>query len=188
MRNVRQLGLMLVAICAMSIMFSASAGASEFLSSEENGRLTAKALETQTFNTEEGNVECTGLSLLNGTAQKLSVQLHVTLDYKTCKAFGTSATVSPALYLFLANGKVHIQSQITVTGLGGCLVLVPAQTVGTVTYTNVGNEINLTPNVTGIHYTAHSKCLVPGTFTTGTYVGKSLVALASGAGFVKWDA
>jgi hypothetical protein len=188
MRVVRKTGLVLVAVCVMGFALSASASASMF-SSTEAGKITAKALETQTFTTSAGVVTCTTVAA-SGEVGRLSEDVHVTIHYSGCKAFGLAATVSLALYLFLASGEVHIVNPITVNaGAGSCLVLVPPQLDWTVKYSNQAAGVILTPEVKGIKYTTEGNgCAVKGTFANGEYKGKSLVSLANGIGIVKWEA
>lgn len=191
-RNVT--GIALAAICIMALAFAATANAESMFSSTEVGALSAKALQTQKFNTDEGLVECTGLHATEGEAQRLSVHIRITVQYTGCKAFGLTATVSPALYLFLALiGRVHLRASVTINaGAGQCIVTVPSsknQSLSTVKYENSGKNIVLTPEVTNISYeAAGAGCAAPGTFGDGTYEGKSVGGLANGTGSVRWDA
>ena len=174
MRNVRQLGLVLVAVCAFCAMTAASAVAHpEFLASAIKAQLSGKATQTQKFNTDFGAVECTALTVSGETTALRSTEQEVTVNYKTCKAFGLGATVSPALYLFLSLGNVHILSTILIAS-ASCHLLVLPQTVSKVLYANLSNEILITPEVSGIAYEGKGPTC-SGSNTNGTYEGKSLL-------------
>lgn len=117
---------------AMSVAGAASASAAEF--NGPKGSLEAKALATQTFKTAAGNVECEKLSATGTVEGGKKPTQNATVTYETCKAFGHTATVSPAHYEFNANGSVKIITEaITVTvkveGVTKCTVTVPTQTI-----------------------------------------------------------
>ena len=174
MRNVKQLGLVLVAVSAFCAMTAASAVAHpEFLASAIKAQLTGKATQTQKFNTDFGAVECTALTVSGETAALRSTQQAVTVNYKSCKAFGLAATVSPASYLFLSLGSVHILSTILISSLE-CHLRVLPQTVSNILYTNLGPEILITPDVSGIAYEGTGPTC-SGSNKNGTYQGKSLL-------------
>ena len=180
MRNVRQLGLALVTVCAMSALIVSSAAAHpEFLASAAGLALTGKATETQVFKTKFGNVECTALTVSGTTGATRSLDQHVTVVYSKCKAFGLAAVITPALYLFLSLHFVHVQKPITITATG-CVLTVKPQTVGTVAFTTVGSELLITPSVTGIAYEGTGSAC-SGSAKDGTYAGTSLVSAIGGS-------
>ena len=183
MRNVRQLGLVLVAVCAFCAMTAASALAHpEFLASAINAQLTGRATQTQKFATDFGLVECTALTVSGQTKALRSLEQEVTVNYKTCNAFGLGATVSPALYLFLSLGSVHILSTILIAS-ASCHLLVLPQTVSSILFANTSNELIITPDVSGIRYEGKG-ATCSGSDTNGTYEGKAL--LISTGNTISW--
>ena len=183
MRNVRRLGLVLVAVCAFGALAVSSATAHpEFLSSAVGGQLTGKLIQTQVFNTKFGNVECTALTVSGETIALRSLEQHVTVHYSKCTAFGVTATITPALYLFLSLNAVHVVRPITVTA-SGCTLTVKPQTVGAILYSSKGTELIITPEVTNIAYEGVGS-LCSGSAKTGTYKGQSLLSLPGGE--VSW--
>lgn len=181
-------GLAIMVACAVSAIAVSNASASHF-SSTAAGALTVKKPQTQLFTTNEGNVECTVVKLTKGTAALLSLVQHATIQYEKCKAFGLTATITPALYLFSAdNGQVSVENTITITTLT-CVVNVGStsnKSLKTVVYKNSGSLIVLEPSVKSITYEAETGCPSPGTFSNGTYSGTSEIGLASGTGTLKW--
>ncbi len=191
MRNLKKFGVLLAAVFAFSAI-AASTASAEFTASQ-TGSFESAAEATQVFTTNGGKVECTeakGEGAIEATTQ---VDIHATVHYGTCKAFGiVTVHISTATYTFTTDGIVHIMSPITITVTktlftGHCTITVPAQTVGTVDYTNInGNtEVTLNPTVTGIEYTSTGGvCGSSG--TNGTYTGAS-VAKRVGGGSVSVD-
>jgi hypothetical protein len=174
MRGMKALLMVVVAVCATSAM-TAIAVASEF-NSTGMGALSVTRNATQSFGTNFGNVTCSTI-LLTAEAVLSSKDQHATIQYDKCKAFGTiTVTISPALYLFLASGEVHIVKPITISGLG-CNMTVKAQSVNTIKFINTGKEIELKPEVAGIAYEG-SGTACSGSATNGTYEGTSVIALA----------
>ena len=189
MAHIRFRSMLLVA-CTLSAMSVSSAGASMF-SSSEVGKLTAKALGAQIFTTEAGKIECKGVSLISGNATRLTEDISISVEYSGCKAFGLTATVTPALYLLLSNGTWHNQLTITVNaGAGNCVVRIAKQVWhGLVIFANIVHGINAIVHASSLKYTTEGvACAVQGTFVNGTYDGEILMGLASGVGTIKWEA
>lgn len=183
MRSIK-LGLALVAALAFSATVTASASAASFISSETKAKLLSEGVQSQVFKTNAGEVKCSEAKIEAGETGTVdlpeSVQL-AEIHYGNCLAFGfVPTTLKNADYLFLPNGTVHIDSEVTIVG-GGCEVKVPAQSVGTVKYSDNGNNIKIEPNVTGILYTAKSCPSGNGEAKNGTYTGNSEAMIASGA-------
>jgi hypothetical protein len=186
MQRIRLIGLAFAAVCAISAIIAASAGAAVFLANK-TGLLLGKALATQKFLTHAGLVECTALTA-HGTVTSLKTKKQkAIISYTGCKAFGLAAKVSPAEYEFDAEGKVTILKTITVTATG-CTVTVPGgQTVGPVKYLNkVLGEIEIEPNVGGITSVGVGPACEYAEESVGTYTGNSLVQLDGG--HLIWDA
>jgi hypothetical protein len=191
----------LLAVFALCAIGAASAHAenSEFTASA-TGSLSGSALENQVFNTGAGEVVCTTAATSGTIASVSATEQHVTVNYSGCKAFGlVNVHISAATYNFTAAktekevtqpNRVDIVNPITITVTktlftAHCTVTVPAQTVGTVDFENNGNNVKVTPTVTGIHSTG-SGGVCGGTNSTGTYEGASEVH-REGGGSVGFD-
>lgn len=185
MKRIRVVGLAVVAICAMSAMAAASAVAHEF-NATEMGNITSKSLQTQVFHTAAGNVECTAVKVVEGVAVLKSATQTATVQYEKCKAFGLTATVSPAKYEFQANGSVKLLGSITIKATE-CLVTVPTgQVVGPVSFRNNGKLVEIVPSVKNITSSGTGTACSYASESVGTYVGTSSVGMASGVGTVEW--
>src|SRR6266566_6121728 len=160
MTRIKIIGLALAAVFALSAATAASASAAHFEASESSNllaKVVTGASGEQVFTTKAGKVVCKALKVKAGksTAGKVETQL-ATISYENCTAFGLTATISEAEYLFHAGttpgtGTVDVEKAITIKA-AGCEVKVPAQKgLGKITYKNVGGkEVELVPNVTGI--------------------------------------
>lgn len=185
-RFIKTLGLTFVAAFAFSAVAVAGASAAEFTASAV-GALNGKALETQVFTTTGGTVKCKTATTTGEILTTESEEQHVTVNYDDCTAFGIADVhISPATYLFTANGQVHIENTInidvTVPLLPDCRVTVGPQTVESVTYANNGNNLIVTPNVKDIVYTTNGGLCGP-SGNNGTYTGQNEVNRVGG-GFV----
>jgi len=182
MSSFKKLGV-LVAILALSAIGAANASAATFTESA-TGTLTGKSLNAQVFATNSGQVKCTA-HISGSIVSTATTEQHVTVEYKGCTAFGfASVDVSPATYLVIANGTVHVRNTVTnnVT-LAGCHQTVePQGPLGTITYTNLaGGKLGVDANVTGIAYKGTgSLCGDATTKTNGTYTGNSEVERVGG--------
>jgi hypothetical protein len=188
MRNIRQLGLALVTVCAFCAMAVSSASASLFLA-HPPGLLLAKALLTQVFHTHAGNVECTALKGHGEATSLRALTQELTISYTGCTAFGLAAKITTVKYLFSAdNGLVTLLNTVLITATG-CTVTVPSNkntSLQTLKYLNNGNDIIVDPEVTGIDSVGVGASCAYAEEAIGTYKGSSLVAL-EGPGTVRWD-
>jgi len=191
MNRIRLVGLALVAVCAIGVTTAASAGASTFLLlGATTGKILGKALATQKFITTAGAVECTALTAAGEVNGTHLLTVKATITYTNCKAFGLSATVSPAEYEFSADdGMVTILKTITIKATG-CLVTVPGgQLLSTIQYLNNKpnpGEIEIEPNVTSIKSRGTGAACEYAEEAKGTYTGNSLVAVDPGT--IEWTA
>jgi hypothetical protein len=190
-RNLKVLGLALVAILAMSVMVASAASASTYTASSYTAIGTgANTAGKETFTTPGGTVQCD--SHFEGSLTAPSSTLTVTPKYTNCVAFGfLNATVDfmGCDYLFHAGaskgGGVYDNSTdivceagegpVTITA-GTCKVDVPAQTgLTNVKTTNSGSSVTVEPNVTGIKLNVTTDgfgCPFPGAGEyTGSYHG-----------------
>ncbi len=179
MKGIRLIGLGVLAVLALTVT-AASASAHEFIASKAGAKLEGKALSTQVFTTAAGKVECKALNVTAGETALKSETQKLTIQYKECKAFGLSAEITPAEYVFNANGTVNIQKAITIKA-AGCTVTVPAQEkLGTITYKNSSpvKTITLEPSVTGIKSKGEGFACTYAEEAKGTYAGNSEIAAA----------
>lgn len=181
MKHIKIFGLALVALVALGAMSVSSASAALLLfhSSVAPGKLLAKLVGGRhKFKTGAGTVECETANGEGEIKEKLA-ELQLTLvKYETCKItepINASATVTPADYLFRANGNVTLDNTVKIEG-GGCTITVAPQILGGITYANIAGppmEIEVKANATGIHYVVSGTfCIAKkGLFTDGTYSG-----------------
>lgn len=180
MRTLKTFGVALVAIFALAAVVSASASAASFLATK-TGKLTGEKLQTQVFKTKGGTVECTTLKVSSGEVTELMTETQLaTIKYENCTAYGiVKAEISPAEYLFMANGEVGIKKAITIKATG-CEITVPAQTVSSVAYKNSGEGIEIVPSVTNIESSGTGITCTYSTEKEGTYKGTSFTELEGG--------
>jgi hypothetical protein len=190
MRSMRKFGAFVVAIFALSVIGVTNASAAQFTFSE-TGELAGEALEPPKFGFNGGTVECSTVDTSGNIESKDFSELELTAHYSGCKAFGiANVDISPATYLFTANGEVHIKEAVTITVTktvlsGECAITLPAQTVGTVDFATSGNNLKMTPTFTGIKYTSSgAPCGTSG--ENGTYTGPSEIHRVGG-GTVSFD-
>lgn len=176
-RNLKVLGLALVAVFAMSAMAAAAASANQFHSENAGTELTASALANQEFQYEEegATVVCTNISgtggVVGGGTTGTSVTFHPVYTGCTIPSIGgSSAEVSfnECDYTFTikesANtGPAHVNCAgsssisivIKLSGSAICTFHIAAQTPnGETDYTNGGSgasrDVTVTPTQTGI--------------------------------------
>jgi len=189
-RNVKILGLLVVAAMAMSAMVASAASAVEFHSDSTNTWLTNTTTTgtSHKFDAAGNNITCTTASFKSTQEAKTTSSIKAEATYANCTFFGVAVTVSMGncAYEFKANGEVAVvdrtglncdSAKITFKGtfLGAsCHVEIGEQTgLKTATYdgasTAVGT-VTVTPAVTGITYTATGGlCGETGTKTNGNY-------------------
>jgi archaellum component FlaF (FlaF/FlaG flagellin family) len=200
-RNIKILGLALVAVLAMSAVAVGSASAGEFTGSSYPAEGEGGQTTPHKFTVQGQAVECSTASF-SGSLAAASEQIKITPVYEGCKAFGfLSATVdmNGCYYTFTADGEktgthtrhgsVHIicpgaTKSITVTA-STCTVHIPEQTPtgNKVKFDNITNGLGVvigvlvTSEVTGIHSNPTSGFLCPltekATDVSGVYTGSS---------------
>jgi hypothetical protein len=195
-RNLKALGLALVAVAAFAAFASASASAAEFHSEGKGTTLTGAQETVNTFTANAGTTHCQSAKFTGTTSGTSTTQAtqKVTPAYTECKltAFGgesLNATVDVGCeYNLSANGPVNIEcgtSSMRVTA-PFCTITVNGQEVNKASYSNVGTgttrEILVKSEVTGLKYTQSAFCPTGGgTFENGTYNGTVKVTGESGA-------
>jgi len=193
MRSFKHFGA-LVAVFALCALGAANAQAApKFTSSTGEGSLSGEATTNQVFTAGFGNVTCTAVDVSGTVAGTEKTEQESTVQYTNCKALGVpTAHVTPATYLFTANGTVHVQNSITITITKSivnahCTLTITPQTLGGITYSNDSPNETVAANTSGIDYhSSGGACGSAGTHTDGTYTGTTLVKSSSGS--ISWDA
>jgi hypothetical protein len=205
-RNLKVMGLALVAMFAMAATMASAASAEESFvhtAEIETGELTAKVMATNngegahTFTAGlNGTISC-NTATFTGTSFVTSPQstIEVAPSYTDCTflsvpavqvnmtgctyKFETPSNKEGSVLVVCPKGqKIHFEASL-------CKVEVGPQTVGNVTYTNLPTtpaSVTVTSKVTGITYTAGVGCAVPGTFNNGTYSGSAITTAITPGG------
>ena len=182
-RNLKSLGLALMAVAAFGVVGVSAASAAEFHSEGATTTLTGTQTSQHVFTTTAGTVKC-NTATFSGTQSGATTQfVTVTPFYSGCIAFGfinVPIHVNACTYTFDANnsGQVEIKcpagKAIEMTA-PGCTTTIGAQKgLKSRTYTNEGagttRELTVHTNIAGIHYV---ECGT--TRTNGTYVGTTKI-------------
>jgi hypothetical protein len=187
-RILKTLGVLAVAVFALSVIGAASASAAPKFTASATGTLIGSAKTNQVFTTNGGTTTCTSAATEGAIVSTSSPEQEVTVTYGGCTAFGfINVKITPATYLFTANGEVHIKNTITIEPIGaGCTVTVKPQTVKSVAFDNEPtNKITETSTVKAIKYTSTGG-LCGSSGENGTYTGNSILE-RKGGGSVSWD-
>lgn len=188
-RNLKTLGLAVMAMFALTAVAASAAQAIEFHSEIENTTVTAstEAGSNSVFDAAGSSISCASATFTGSQAAKTSPTLTVTPVYSNCTflgVVGVPVETNGCQYTFNANGEVAITgascTAITFQAVG-CKVEVGKQSgLKEVTYTNLGTgagrEVTVTPHVTGITYTSSGLCPKNGTFTDGNYTSGNAIA------------
>jgi len=211
MRNIKILGLALIAVLAMSAFAAATASANEFNAESypTTGTGSKDGEFVDVFTTTAGTVKCTTPTYV-ATLSAKSTSVSAAPSYTGCTGFGFPAevTTTGCTYVFnigagaTTEGDVDLEctgsNEITVVAKSGatvkCTVHVKSQTDigGTVKYINIGagatREVTLEANLSGVDYTHTAGTGVgactSGSSTTGTLVAKGVVTGENGSGHV----
>lgn len=195
-RNLKALGLALVAVFALTAVGASAASAAEFHSEATETVLTGSQIGTDVFETNGGTVECSEATYVGEQSGTTTTTATVTPTYSGCTAFGfggASVNTNGCEYEFHSNGTVDIQSCNTAAGVivtaslfgtRKCTVEVPEQAgVSGVTFTSSGagttRDITVDVAITSLHYiqtagTGFGAC-ASGTATNGKYNGSTTV-------------
>lgn len=202
-RNLKVMGLALVALFAMSALFSSVASA-QFEAGAEEVTTTASSNEVQKFQISSGGltVECKNLevkgSIKSATTKTTTATVHPT--YSGCEPLlgqATSVTSTGCDYLFHLNeasttGTTDVVCEtgkaITIKIGSICTYTVGSQSgLNSVSFKNTGSgttkEIIVEPNVGGISSTRTTNDLFcPAAGAAGTYKGNSTITGENAAG------
>jgi hypothetical protein len=170
-RTVRFSVLVCISVFAMALTSPVAFATLEFTASSTSA-MTGEAVETPTFTTAAGTIECEALKLLSGTSSLKSTKLIIKVQYEGCGAFGLAASISPVEYEMVINGEVLIAKTVTISaGFGTCSVTIPSQWIKSFTYGNVtsgGKEIiDVDPVVNDIESMGTGTCTYNELFASG---------------------
>lgn len=175
MDRLRQFGALFAVVCTLGGVGVANASAAEFTATK-TGSLAGSNLAKQTWTFNAGLVKCTEASVAGNVSAKSFTDLHITVTYSNCTAFGLpNVHVSLGTYSMTANGENHIIETLTIkvtkTVLTPeCTITISPQTNKSLEFTNYGSDMTAAFSLTGIAYTSSGgPCGSSG--TTGTFGG-----------------
>jgi hypothetical protein len=188
MRYITMLGLALLtaSVIAGASAISVSASGDEFYASR-SGKVTSKSTGAQTFSTAAGTIECESASGTGEvTAGKTTTSKQV-ITYSGCFGLETGVTITAVHFEFNANGPAKIEKAVTVSPEGvSCQVIIPAQTVEGMSYSNGSGKVTASASISKIH--SHGTGSPCGTEeeTGGSYSGSLKSEYESGTGTLEW--
>ncbi len=185
-RNLKALGLSLVAVFAMSAMAAQAASAEPlFQSDEAHTIINGSQNGTHVFEAGEGNkVTCTTANFAGTSTEKSQASLTITPTYSGCSAFGFATThvnMNGNDYLFTStDGKVNLNGSVSLTptvfGFSVCTVKVLPGTFETISYANASGDVEVEAAATEISYEETSGSCGIGSGEDGTYTGNVTMA------------
>lgn len=191
-RNLKVLGLCLMAALAMSAVASSTASA-WFKSTSHHTIFSGSQVGTNTFATTAGTIHCAVATFAGTSTSTESEEVEVEPTYENCTSTpfgGATVHMNGCKYQITTNGQAHIictgTNKIVVTA-PFCTITIYPQTLEGLTFENTGSgsteEVDATANVSGIHYTQTAGCTHgAGTFSNGHYTGTVKMTGANTAG------
>jgi hypothetical protein len=194
-RDLKNLGLVLVTVFAMSAVVAPAASATAFTSPEASGGTTRTVLTgsqegSDVYTTDGGTVACTTINYVGEALGTSATELEVVPTYSGCTAFGfvnVPIDVNGCKFKFTSVGETHIEcpsGKAIEWTTPGCTITYGTQTPtgpNTIEYTDIGSgttrELTIDGTLRGIHYIEDNKgafpaCSNPGvTKSNGTYSG-----------------
>jgi hypothetical protein len=185
-RNLKSLGLALMAVAAFGVVGVSAASAAEFHSEGATTTLTGTQTSQHVFTTTAGTVKC-NTATFSGTQSGATTQfVTVTPFYSGCTAFGfinVPIHVNGCTYTFDANNSGQVQIKcpagkvIEITTPGGCTTTIGSQSgLKSTSYSVEGSgttrELTKHTNISGLHY---GECGT--TRTNGTLVGTTKITV-----------
>jgi hypothetical protein len=165
-RNLKTLGLALVAVMALGVVGASAASAAEF-TAESYPAYAEGTGGAEEFTTEAGTVKCSTSSYEGATMGEATASYAVHPTYSGCQAFGfveASVNTNQCDYVFNSvTGSGPYSSKVDISCSGGSTIVITAATctakvggqtgLSSVTLTNNGGNVEANPNVTNIAYT-----------------------------------
>jgi len=193
MSSFKKLGV-LVAVFAFCAIGAANASAASKFTASETGTLSGHATTNQVFTAGFGSVSCTKAASSGTISSTEATEQEAEVNYSECKALGVATThVTPAKYLFTANGTVHVLNTITITVTktvftAHCTITITPQTpAGVVHFVPMAPRLTIIATISGIKYhSSGGPCGSAGEHADGTYEGTNEVERVGG-GSIGWD-
>jgi hypothetical protein len=188
MRYITMLGLALLAASAIAGAgaISVSASGDEFYASK-SGKVVAKSTNEQIFKTAAGTIECESASGTGEVTAGSTTTNKEVVTYSGCTGLDTGITITAVHFEFKASGLTKIEKSVTVTPEGaGCQVIIPAQTVESVTYTNASGKVTAAASISKIHSHGTGGFCGSEEETGGSYSGSLKSEYESGTGTLEW--
>ncbi|HWL49356.1 MAG TPA: hypothetical protein VNT92_05720 [Acidimicrobiia bacterium] len=197
-RNLKALGLAVVAVFAMSALTAsaAMAGTTSFHSNADHTTITGEQEGTNTFSVNAGTIHCSTATFSGTSSATTTQEITIAPSYSGCKITAiTLETVEATVdmngchYLLTSSGQVHVtcpSAPIRVTS-PICTVTVHPQTVNSVDYTNTGSGTTTATTVestaSSIKYTQSAICPGGGgEASNGVYAGSVTTTCENAAG------
>jgi hypothetical protein len=182
MRYITMLGLALLAASAIAgaSAVSVSALEHEFIASK-TGKIKSKWTSEQVFKTGAGTIECTSATGTGEVTTLKSTTNKEAITYSGCTGFGTGIKIGTVHFEFYANGSAKIEKSVSVTPEGAsCQVIIPAQTLESVSYTNSSGKVVASANIFKIHSFGSGGSCGSEEETGGSYTGSIKAELEGG--------
>lgn len=174
-RNLKMLGLALVAVIALSAMAASAASAAQFTTTS-GATVAANQIGSHKFTVTGQTVTCSTAHFTGTAPSSAFTSINIYPTYENCKAspLNTTATVSGfakkpsesgCFYVLNANGSASLScpngGDVTVTA-NPCVVHVPAQSFASgVTYSNGAGDVNAKFEIKNIKATHTDGFLCP---------------------------
>ncbi|MFT3864759.1 MAG: hypothetical protein QM729_10845 [Solirubrobacterales bacterium] len=191
-RNLRILGLTMVAMLAVGVVGASAASAASFHSESSETFVLGSQSTQNVFTVNSRTVKCSTATFtgsFTGTSKSTLENIHP--EYGGCEAFGLEATVNTegcnytfnepsgsSTYTGTVNVVCESGKEIEINAASTCVVKVGSQSgLSSVTYTDEGSgssrSVLVTANVSGISSTVSGSTLICGTNGTrsATYTG-----------------
>jgi hypothetical protein len=195
-RNLKVLGLAVVAVLALTAMMASAASAAQYTASSYPATATGSNTKgSEVFTTEGGKVECDSHFETKEPITAATNTITLTAHYTNCDAFGfleAKVAMNGCHYHFTLSGTSNVVvvvcpgGGVIVITAGTCKVEIKAQSgLSGVPVSTSGSGVLAKPNVSGIAYTvAQDGFLCPfngtGNKTGATYTGEVLLSRVGG--------
>ena len=201
MKHIKTLGLLAVAVMALTAVFGAApASAVKFTAGKAGAKLNTSTLQKQIYTVTGSSVECTSYTLTGSTEGTEGESQMVTGKAEGCTAFGfaSTVTVTSCTATLFANGNATLENSggtcsITIkvnNVFAQCEVIIGAQSGGGATYSNGSGDIAVNGNSTAVKdevKVSSGLCpLTVGSHSNSSITGETTVQ-AEGT-TISWDA
>ena len=185
--HTKKFGALAAVVFTLCAVGAANASAAQFTASA-TGTLAGKATANHVFTTNWVTIKCAAAETSGAIDKTSTTELHVTVLYKECRLgqFPELLHVTPATYVFTANGEAHLKSSFTFNfTLGLCQLTVQAQSMKTFGFASSGSKLKVTPSAGPLLITATGGGCGAST-SLGSYTGSSEIERVGG-GSIAFD-